>query len=178
MDKTTQENRKNVYWEGSDGQIGQREQAKCLSGGVRWTKRPREQAKYLSEGGPMDKTGQENRKNVYREGSDGQNHTREQAKCLSEGFYGQNHTREQAKCLSGGIRWTKPHKRTGKMSIGRIPIDKTGQENRQNVYREGSDGQNHTREQAKGLSEGFRWTKRPKRTGKMSIAKGPMDKPT
>ncbi|WP_144554353.1 hypothetical protein [Bacillus sp. X1(2014)] len=74
-------------------------------------------------------------------------------------------------------------------------MDKTPQGNRENVYREGSDGQNHTMEQAKRLSGGFRWTKQPKRTGKcpseghrwtkrpketgkMSIAKVTMDKPT
>jgi len=64
------------------------------------------------------------------------------------------------------------------MSIGRDPMDKTAQENSKNVYRKGSDGQNHTREQVKCPSEGIQWTKRPKGTGEMSIAKGPMDKTT
>ncbi|MEH7155038.1 hypothetical protein [Neobacillus drentensis] len=51
-------------------------------------------------------------------------------------------------------------------------MDKTAQWNRQNVYREVSDGQKHTREQVKCLSGGFRWTKRPKGTGKTSIGRG------
>ncbi|MEH7082643.1 hypothetical protein V7139_07885, partial [Neobacillus drentensis] len=80
--------------------------------------------------------------------------------------------------LSGGFRWTKRDKGTGKTSIGRAPMDKTAQGNRQKVHRKGSDGQNHTRGQSKCLSEGLRWTKPPKGTGKMSIAKVPMDKTT
>ncbi|MEH7076693.1 hypothetical protein, partial [Neobacillus drentensis] len=51
------------------------------------------------------------------------------------------------KCLSEGHRWTKRGKEPGKTSIGRKPMDITGQGNRQNVHREGSDGQNCTRKQ-------------------------------
>ncbi|MCM3116026.1 hypothetical protein M3610_12045 [Neobacillus sp. MER 74] len=213
MDKTGQENRQIVYRKGSDGQNGRREPAKCLSEGVRWTKRAKRTGKMSIGRVPMDKTAQENRKNVYRKDSDRQNGPREPAKCLSEGVRwtkrakrtgkmsigrgamdktgqgnrqnvyregsdGQNHTREPAKCLSEGVRWTKRAKGIGKMSIGRVPMDKTAQENRQNVYRKGCDGQNGPREQGLCLSGGIRWTKRDKGTGKTSIGRDPMDKTT
>ncbi|MGF6953079.1 hypothetical protein QF028_005584 [Neobacillus sp. B4I6] len=145
----------------------------------------------MSIGGvTKDKTPQVNKKNVYRRGSEGQSPTSGQEKCLSggvpkdktpqvnmenvyrRGSEGQSPTSEQEKCLSEGFRRTKPHQWTGKMSIVKVPKDKTPQVNRKNVHRRGSEGQCPTSGQEKCLSEGFRRTKPHKWTGKMSIGRG------